>query len=70
MLSGGNHDGAPLGASGVHFELGQYVEVAAKHAEDAACLNIPVIRSWLGHVSLDTTNHYAQANPRDKAQSA
>ena len=21
-----------------------------------------MIRSWLGHVSLDTTNHYAQAN--------
>jgi hypothetical protein len=25
-----------------------------------------VIRSWLGHVSLDTTNHYAQANLETK----
>ena len=24
------------------------------------------IRSWLGHVSLDTTNHYARANPETK----
>jgi integrase/recombinase XerC len=27
----------------------------------AAGVDITVIRSWLGHVSLDTTNHYAQA---------
>lgn len=25
-------------------------------------LTSPGFRSWLGHVSLDTTNHYAQAN--------
>ena len=25
-------------------------------------IDITVIRSWLGHVSLDTTNQYAQAN--------
>lgn len=28
----------------------------------AAGVDITVIRSWLGHVHLDTTNHYAQAN--------
>jgi len=28
----------------------------------SAGVDITVIRSWLGHVSLDTTNHYAQAN--------
>ena len=28
----------------------------------AAGVDITVIRSWLGHVSLDTTNHYAEAN--------
>lgn len=28
----------------------------------AAGTDVTVIRSWLGHVSLDTTNHYAQAN--------
>jgi site-specific recombinase XerD len=28
----------------------------------AAGVDITVIRSWLGHVSLDTTNHYARAN--------
>jgi integrase/recombinase XerC len=29
-------------------------------------VNITIIRSWLGHVSLDTTNHYAQANLETK----
>ena len=28
----------------------------------AAGADVTVIRSWLGHVHLDTTNHYAQAN--------
>jgi site-specific recombinase XerD len=28
----------------------------------AVGVDVTVIRSWLGHVSLDTTNHYAQAN--------
>ncbi len=28
----------------------------------AAGVDVTVIRSWLGHVHLDTTNHYAQAN--------
>jgi integrase len=28
----------------------------------AAGVYVTVIRSWLSHVSLDTTNHYAQAN--------
>jgi site-specific recombinase XerD len=28
----------------------------------SAGVDVTVIRSWLGHVSLDTTNHYAQAN--------
>ncbi len=32
----------------------------------AAGVDITVIRSWLGHVSLDTTNHYAQANLKTK----
>ena len=31
-----------------------------------AGVNITVIRSWLGHVSLDTTNHYARANLETK----
>jgi site-specific recombinase XerD len=34
---------------------------AAVHLVTAG-VDITVIRSWLGHVSLDTTNHYAQAN--------
>jgi integrase len=29
-------------------------------------LDVTVIRSWLGHVSLDTTNHYARANLETK----
>ena len=32
----------------------------------AAGVDFTVIRSWLGHVSLDTTNHYAQANLETK----
>ncbi|MCK1432726.1 MULTISPECIES: tyrosine-type recombinase/integrase [unclassified Bradyrhizobium] len=32
----------------------------------AAGVDVTVIRSWLGHVSLDTTNHYAQANLETK----
>lgn len=32
----------------------------------AAGVDITVIRSWLGHVSLDTTNHYALANLETK----
>ena len=32
----------------------------------SAGVDITVIRSWLGHVSLDTTNHYAQANLESK----
>jgi site-specific recombinase XerD len=34
----------------------------------AAGVDITVIRSWLGHVSLDTTNHYARANIETKRQ--
>ena len=29
-------------------------------------VDITIIRSWLGHVSLDTTNHYAKANLETK----
>jgi|SRR5579872_285718 len=32
----------------------------------SAGVDITVIRSWFGHVSLDTTNHYAQANLETK----
>ncbi len=32
----------------------------------SAGVDITVIRSWLGHVSLDTTNHYARANLETK----
>jgi site-specific recombinase XerD len=32
----------------------------------SAGVDITVIRSWLGHISLDTTNHYAQANLETK----
>jgi site-specific recombinase XerD len=34
----------------------------------AAGVDITVIRSWLGHASLDTTNHYAQANLETKRE--
>jgi hypothetical protein len=32
----------------------------------SAGVEITIIRSWLGHVSLDTTNHYAKANLETK----
>jgi integrase/recombinase XerC len=32
----------------------------------SAGIDVTVIRSWLGHVSLDTTNHYAKANLETK----
>ena len=35
---------------------------AAAVALVAAGVDIAVIRSWLGHASIDTTAHYAQAN--------
>ena len=81
-----NRYGRPLGAAGVRFKLGQYVQAAAmklpslrnKHVHPhtfrhtagvqlvAAGVDVTVIRSWLGHVSLDTTNHYARANIETK----
>jgi integrase/recombinase XerC len=32
----------------------------------SAGVDVTIIRSWLGHVSLDTTNHYARANLETK----
>jgi integrase/recombinase XerC len=32
----------------------------------SAGVDVTVIRSWLGHASLDTTNHYAQASLETK----
>ena len=32
----------------------------------SAGVDVTVIRNWLGHVSLDTTNHYARANLETK----
>lgn len=34
----------------------------------AAGIDVTVIRSWLGHAHLDTTNHYAQANLETKRE--
>jgi site-specific recombinase XerD len=33
-----------------------------------ARIDVTTIRNWLGHVSLDTTNHYARANLRTKRE--
>jgi site-specific recombinase XerD len=32
----------------------------------AAGVDVTVIRSWMGHAQLDTTNHYAQADLETK----
>jgi len=37
-----------------------------RFASPTAGVGITMIRSWLGRVSLDTTNHYAQANLETK----
>ena len=34
----------------------------------AAGVDVTVIRSWLGHAHLDTTNHYARASVETKRQ--
>ncbi len=61
-----------------HFTLAGPIPDASEHVTPhsfrhatavhlvAAGVDITVIRSWLGHVSLDTTNHYAQANLETK----
>jgi site-specific recombinase XerD len=81
-----NRYGQPLGAAGVRYRLGQYVDAAAKSlpilakkevtphtfrhtagvALVSAGVDVTVIRNWLGHASLDTTNHYARANLETK----
>jgi site-specific recombinase XerD len=48
-----------------HITPHSFRHAAAVHLV-AAGVDITVIRSWLGHVSLDTTNHYAQANLETK----
>ena len=81
-----NRYGQPLGAAGVRFKLGQYVQKAAQHLPSlakkrvtphtwrhsvgvqlvAAGVDVTVIRNWLGHARLDTTNRYARANLETK----
>jgi site-specific recombinase XerD len=83
-----NRYGQKLGASGVRFQLRQYVESASQKTPAlsskrisphtfrhttavhliAAGVDVTVIRSWLGHAHLDTTNHYAQANLQTKRE--
>jgi site-specific recombinase XerD len=81
-----NRYGEPLGAAGVRFKLGGYVQRARKNTPSligkrvsphifrhtaavhlvAAGVDVTVIRSWLGHAHLDTTNIYARANVETK----
>jgi site-specific recombinase XerD len=53
------------GLSSKHVTPHSFRHATAVHLV-AAGVDITVIRSWLGHVSLDTTNHYAQANLETK----
>ena len=48
-----------------HVTPHSFCHATAVHLVSAG-VDITVIRSWLGHVSLDTTNHYAQANLETK----
>lgn len=81
-----NRYGEPLGAAGVRFKLGLYVQRARKKVPSlsakrvsphtfrhtaavhlvTAGVDVTVIRSWLGHAHLDTTNHYARATIETK----
>jgi len=60
---------SPAGA----FDLGSSISphcfrhTAAVHLLEAG-VDVNVIRAWLGHVSLETTNRYAEINLRMKAQ--
>jgi site-specific recombinase XerD len=58
--------GAPSLAS-KHVTPHSFRHATAVHLV-AAGVDVTVIRSWLGHVSLETTNHYAQANLETKRQ--
>ena len=49
-----------------HDTLGHSFRHATAVHLVAAGVDITVIRSWLGQVRLDTTNHYAQANLETK----
>jgi integrase len=65
-------DGICRGSCRDHAEPGLEARHAAQlptcdgSASGRSGVDITVIRSWLGHVSLDTTNHYAQANLETK----
>jgi len=48
-----------------HVTPHSFRHATAVHLVEAE-VDVTVIRSWLGHVSLDTTNHYAQANLETK----
>jgi site-specific recombinase XerD len=83
-----NRYGRNLGASGVRFQLHQYITSASQTVPSlsakrisphtfrhttavhliASGVDVTVIRSWLGHAQLDTTNHYAQANLQTKRE--
>ncbi len=68
----------PLGASGVRAAAQHVPTLSLKRITPhvfrhttavhlvAAGVDVTVIRSWLGHAQLDTTNHYAQANLETK----
>lgn len=47
--------------AGKHVSPHSFRHATAVHLV-AAGVDVTVIRSWLGHAALDTTNHYAQAN--------
>jgi len=50
---------------GKHVTPHAFRHATAVHLISAG-VDVTVIRSWLGHVSLDTTNHYARANLETK----
>ena len=56
------HRAAPIGR---HIGPHVFRHTAAVHLLEAG-VDINVIRAWLGHVSLDTTNRYAEINTRMK----
>ena len=58
-------DGSSHTAAGRHISPHVFRHTAAVHLLEAG-VDVNVIRSWLGHVSLDTTNRYAEITIRTK----
>ena len=63
----GQLDASPMTPNRHHISPHVFRHTAAVHLLEAG-VDVNVIRGWLGHVSLDTTNRYAEITTRTKAE--